>query len=79
MWAFDAVDALRDSVGSTNQKAFVVTPTEYFTKWAEVKEIKAITLVKFIAKNIITRFGVPKTIVTDNGIIFVSAELKKIM
>ena len=61
------------------QKSFILTATEYYTKWAEAEafaEIKASTVVKFIKTNIIARFGVPKAIVTDNGPQFVSQELK---
>jgi hypothetical protein len=39
-------------------------------------EIKASTLCKFVMKNIITRFGIPKMIVTDNGPQFVSQEFQ---
>lgn len=77
MWTFDVVGPLRDTVGNINQKTSVLTAIEYFTKWAKAesfKKIKATTLYKFIMR-IITRFGVPKEIVTDNGSIFVPEQL----
>lgn len=80
MWAFDVVGPLRNTVGNTNQQAFVLTATEYFTKWTKAesfKEIKATTLCQFIMKNI-TRFGIPKVIVSYNGPIFISEELERL-
>ena len=43
----------------------------YFTKWAEVKALANIWDVdvkKFVWKNTVTRFGVPKSLVSDNGL-----------
>ena len=76
MWALDVVGPLFE-IGSEapKKKSFILTATEYYTKWAEVEaftEIKASTMVKFIKTNIIARFGVPKAIVTDNGPQFIS-------
>ena len=70
MWAFDVVGPLSE-IGSEapKRKFFILTATEYYTKWAEAEafaEIKASTVVKFIKTNIIARFGVLKVIVTDN-------------
>lgn len=79
MWALDLIGPLESTVENTNRHAFVLTATEYFRKWAEAESfvhVKASTLVRFIKKNIITRFGVPKMLVTDNGLQFVSGELQ---
>ena len=51
------------------RKSFILTTTEYYTKWAEAEafaEIKASTVVKFIKTNIIIRPNVPKAIIIDN-------------
>ena len=45
--------------------------TNYFTKWVEVKplaNIRDMDAKKFIWKNIITRFGVPHSLISDNGL-----------
>jgi hypothetical protein len=50
--------------------SFILTATDYFTKWVEVEAypiIKANTLVKFTMKNIIAIFGIPEQLITDNG------------
>lgn len=69
MWAFEIIGPFTKTFENTNRPAFILTATEYYTKWAEAKaftEIKASTVVKFIMKNIIAQFEVPKILVTDN-------------
>lgn len=44
--------------------------TDYFTKWIEAKPLAKITepmIERFVWKSIITRFGVPYSLITDNG------------
>ncbi|VFQ68722.1 unnamed protein product [Cuscuta campestris] len=51
-------------------KKFVIVAIDYFTKWIEVEALANITTQqckKFIWKNIITRFGAPMNLITDNG------------
>ena len=46
---------------------------DYFTKWAEMKalaNIRDVDIKKFVWKNIITRFGVPNSLISDNGLHF---------
>ena len=43
---------------------------DYFTKWVEAEPLATITkrqIEKFMWKNLVTRFGLPKTIITNNG------------
>ena len=52
------------------QKKFLLVATNYFRKWVEVKayaSIKDKDVTKFVWKNIICRFGIPQTIIADNG------------
>ena len=70
MWAFDVVGPLEDVYGETKKVSFILTTTDYFTKWAEAEAypiIKANTLVNFIMKNIISRFDMHEQLITDNG------------
>ena len=80
MWAFDVVGRLSETgTEALKRKSFILTTTEYYTKWAEAEafaEIKASTVVKFIKTNIIARFDILKVIVLDNGPQFISQELK---
>ena len=54
--------------------------TDYFTKWVEAEplaNIKDVDAKKSVWKNIVTRFGVPHTLISDNGLQFDSKAFKK--
>ena len=73
----DLIDQLskgRDSV----QHAMVAV--DYFTKWVEAEALASITpmkIKKFIYKNIICRYGVPHTIISNNDKQFDCDEFKE--
>ena len=49
---------------------FLLVAIDYFTKWVEAEALETITETKvqnFVWKNIICRFGIPRTIISDNG------------
>nr|CAN83045.1 hypothetical protein VITISV_015525 [Vitis vinifera] len=49
---------------------FLLVATDYFNKWVEAEayaSIKDKDVTKFVWKNIICRFGIPQTIIADNG------------
>ena len=57
------------------QKVFLLIVTDYFSKWVEAEALSRITDVKIcnlLWTYVITRFGVPDEIVTDNGPQFTS-------
>ena len=50
---------------------------DYFTKWVEAIPLKTMTsqnMIDFVQEHIIYRFGVPQTITTDQGAMFISKE-----
>lgn len=52
------------------QKKCLIVGVDYFTKWIEVEALSNISehnVRKFIWKNIITRFFIPKALVMDHG------------
>ena len=54
--------------------------TDYFTKWVEAEplaNIKDVDAKKFIWKNIVTRFGIPHTLISDNGLQFNSKAFRR--
>ncbi|XP_020225282.1 uncharacterized protein LOC109807168 [Cajanus cajan] len=53
---------------------------DYFTKWVEAEPLANITAAnvqKFLWKNIVTRFGIPHAIITDNGLQFTDQKLNR--
>ena len=66
-WGIDIVGPLPQGKG---QVKFLLVAIDYFTKWVEAKTLAKITEARirsFVWKNIICRFGIPRTITTDNG------------
>ncbi|CAL9011881.1 unnamed protein product [Prunus brigantina] len=60
------------------QTKFAIVVVDYFTKWAEAEPLVTITeknYTAFLWKNIICRFGIPYSIVTNNGKQFDNAKL----
>ena len=58
---------------ATSNCYFVLVAVDYFTKWAEAEALANIWDVdvkKFAWKNIVTRFGVPNSLISDNGLQF---------
>ena len=51
------------------QVKFLLVAVDYFTKWVEAKALPTITEAKiqnFMWKNIVCRFEIPQTIISDN-------------
>nr|CAN64574.1 hypothetical protein VITISV_003431 [Vitis vinifera] len=66
-WGMDIVGPLPTAPA---QKKFLLVATDYFSKWVEAEAyagIKDKDVTKFVWKNIVCRFGIPQTIITDNG------------
>ena len=71
-WGMDLVSPLPRATGN---RRWLIIATDYFTKWVEAEplaNIKDKDSIKFFQKNIITRFGIPKTIISNNGTQFTS-------
>ena len=54
----------------------------YFTKWVKAKlwaQIREVDVIRFIRKNILSRFGIPRVFVLDNGTQFVSQKVKDML
>jgi len=62
------------------QVKFLIVAADYFTKWIEAKPLTTITaqqVQQFVWKDIICRYDVPHTIITDNDRQFIDKELAK--
>ncbi|KAL0458425.1 UNVERIFIED_CONTAM: hypothetical protein Slati_0469700 [Sesamum latifolium] len=52
------------------QKKFLLVAIDYFTKWVEAEPLARITegkVMKFIWKNFVCRFGLPRELISDNS------------
>ncbi|GAA0148792.1 hypothetical protein LIER_08134 [Lithospermum erythrorhizon] len=67
MWGIDLVGQFMKPVTKYKDAAVAV---DYFSKWVEAMPLRNTTaeeIMEFIWKNIITRYGIPKILVSDNG------------
>ena len=69
-WGLDIVGHFPKAAGN---KRYLLIGTDYFTKWVEVEplaNIRDVDAKKFVWKNIVTRFGISRTLISDNGLQF---------
>jgi hypothetical protein len=72
-WGLDFIGKINPH--SSAQHKWILTATYYFTKWVEVIPTKRATdsvVIDFLEDNILSRFGCPRKIVTDNDQAFKS-------
>ncbi|GKV14311.1 hypothetical protein SLEP1_g25206 [Rubroshorea leprosula] len=76
-WAIDLIGKVYPP--SSKGHSFIIVATDYFTKWVEAKPVKKVdqsNVIKFIKEDIIHRFGLPETITTNQGTVFVSHQVE---
>ncbi|KAK1627765.1 hypothetical protein QYE76_002080 [Lolium multiflorum] len=59
---------------------WILAITDYFTKWVEAVPMKSVAskdVINFVKEHVIHRFGVPQTITTDGGSVFISREFRE--
>ena len=69
-WGLDIIGPFPCAPGS---RRYVVVATDYFAKWVKAEaltNIRDMDMKKFVGKNIITRFGVPRVLISNNGLLF---------
>ncbi|XP_075633998.1 uncharacterized protein LOC142606566 [Castanea sativa] len=72
-WPFAqwSLDIVRPFPKTTGNKRFLLVGMDYFTKWVEAKplsNIRDLDARRFVWKNIVTRFGIPHTLISDNSV-----------
>ncbi|KAM2957000.1 hypothetical protein FF2_024063 [Malus domestica] len=78
-WAMDVIGKITPTSGAAKH-AWIIVATDYFTKWVEAKSYAELTskeVCDFVEEHIVTRFGVPEMIITDNGTIFTAERFKE--
>jgi hypothetical protein len=72
-WGLDFIGEIHPH--SSAQHKWILTATDYFTKWVEAIPTRNATdavVISFLEENILSRFGCPRKIVTDNAQAFKS-------
>ena len=75
-WGLDVVGEINPN--SSKLHKYILTTTDYFTKWTKVISLKAVNeneVIQFLQWNIITRFGVPNSLVFYNVAYFSSMKI----
>lgn len=75
-WGLDLIGEIKSPSSAGHR--WIVTATDYFSKWVEAEPLKVFStamIIMFLENNILTRFGVPAKLVTDNGSYFTSIEM----
>ena len=75
-WGLDIVGPFPKAAGN---KKYLLVGTDYFTKWVEVEplaNIRDVDTKKFVWKNVVIQFGVPHSLISDNGLQFDSKSLR---
>jgi len=76
-WGLDIIVPFPKTVGN---KRYLLAGTDYFTKWVETEllaNIRDVNAKKFVWKNIVTRFGVPRTLISKNDLQFDSKSFRR--
>ena len=76
-WGIDIIGQIHPP--SNKGHKFIVVATYYFTKWVEAIPLKMVTsqnMIDFVQEHIIYQFGIPQTITTDQGAMFISEEFE---
>jgi hypothetical protein len=68
-WGLDFIGEIHPP--SSSQHKWILTTIDYFTKWIEVvptRQAIDVMIIKFLETNILSRFGCPRKIITDNAV-----------
>ncbi|MDI9312425.1 MAG: RNase H-like domain-containing protein [Limnohabitans sp.] len=76
------IDIFGPITKSSRNNCYIITATDYLTKWVEGKAIKKATafeVAKFIVYNVICRHGAPFKLISDRGTQFLSEVVENIL
>ena len=77
-WGIDFVGPLP----SLYRNEYILVVVDYVSKWVKAMATPkndAKTVVKFLKKNIFSRFGVPRVLINDGGSHFYNIQLQKVL
>jgi hypothetical protein len=73
-WGLNFIGPIK-LAGRLTRNKYILVAIDYATKWVEAKAFKTnvvVVIAKFMYEYILTRFGCPLTIVTNQGINFIN-------
>jgi hypothetical protein len=73
-WEIDFVGPINPLAKRIGER-YIITVTEYLTRWVEatpVKDCNAKTIAHFLFEQVITRFGCPRVLMSDQGTHFIN-------
>jgi transposase InsO family protein len=73
-WAVDFIGPINPTSKHSKER-YIITAIDYLTRWVEaaaVQDCSTDTTSRFIFENIITRFGCPRSLTSDQGAHFIS-------
>jgi len=77
-WGIDFIGPLSSSFSNE----YILLAVEYVSRWVEAtatQKANAKTVIKFLKRNIFTRFGTPRILISDVGSHFCNAQLQKVL
>ena len=75
-WGLDFIGEIHPP--SSAQHKWILTAIDYFTNWIEAipsRQATDFVIISFIENNILSRFGCPQNIITDNAATFKSKKM----
>eukprot|EP00253_Pinus_taeda_P005401 PITA_05401 len=75
-WGLDFIGEIRPA--SSGQHKWILTTTDYFTKWIEAiptRQATDVVIISFLENNILSRFGCPNKLITNNTTTFKSKRM----
>ncbi len=80
-WGLNFIGQIKPTWRLTRNK-YILVPTYYVTKWVEAKALKTNSIVvttRFLYEYILTKFGCPLTIITNQGEHFINDTIKHLI
>jgi transposase InsO family protein len=80
-WAIDFVGPINPQAKITGER-YIITTMKYLTRWAEatpVKDCSAETVAHFLLEQVITSFGCPRVLMSDQGTHFINSTIRAML